>query len=153
MEAIGDIVDSVMVGDDLAGQEGSLFSPDYYRSVVKPRHKKLVQHMRSLTKAKIWYHTCGSYMEYIPDLIDIGVDIINPVQTSARNMDPVQLKKHFGKIINSAEKGIIFECLLSFYPASCPKTRTPQSDHCHSVITFLSGSMILAHLCCFTINS
>ena len=99
MEAVGDLVDIVMVGDDLAGQEGPLFSPDFYRSVVKPRHKKLMQHIRSLTKAKIWYHTCGSCAEYIPDLIEMGVDIINPVQTSARNMDPVKLKKQFGNNI------------------------------------------------------
>jgi uroporphyrinogen decarboxylase len=96
MEAVGDIVDIIMIGDDLAGQDGPLFSPDFYRSVVKPWHKKLVQHIRSMTEAKIWYHTCGSCVEYIPDLIENGVDIINPVQTSARNMDPVQLKKQFG---------------------------------------------------------
>lgn len=96
MEAIGDLVDIVMVGDDLAGQEGPLFSPDFYRSVVKPRQKKLVQHIRSLTKARIWYHTCGSCVDFIPELIDNGVDILNPVQISAKNMDPVQLKKRFG---------------------------------------------------------
>jgi uroporphyrinogen decarboxylase len=96
MEAVGDIVDIVMVGDDLAGQDGPLFSPDFYRAVVKPRQKKLVQHIRSLTKAKIWYHTCGSCVDFIPELIDNGVDIINPVQISAKNMDPVQLKKKFG---------------------------------------------------------
>jgi len=99
MEAVGDLIDVVMVGDDIAGQEGPLFSPDFYRSVIKPRHKKLFQHIHSLTNAKLWYHTCGSCMEYIPDLIEIGVDIINPVQTSARNMDPVRLKKQFGNNI------------------------------------------------------
>jgi uroporphyrinogen decarboxylase len=96
METLGDIVDVVMVGDDLAGHDGPLFSPDFYRSVVKPRQMKLVQHIRSLTNAKIWYHTCGSCVDFIPDLIDNGVDILNPVQTSARNMDPVKLKKQFG---------------------------------------------------------
>ena len=114
MEAVGDIVDVVMIGDDLAGQEGPLFSPDFYRSVIKPRQKKLVQHIRSLTKAKIWYHTCGSCKEYIPDLIDIGVDIINPVQTSARNMDPVQLKKQFGNNIVFWGGGIDSQHVLPF---------------------------------------
>jgi uroporphyrinogen decarboxylase len=127
MEAIGDIVDVVMVGDDLAGQEGPLFSPDFYRSVVKPRHKKLIQHIRSLTKAKIWYHTCGSCMEYIPDLIDIGVDIINPVQTSARNMDPVQLKKHFGNHIVFWGGGIDSQHVLPFATPDYVKKKVHQS--------------------------
>ena len=114
MEALGDIVDIVMIGDDLAGQDGPLFSPDFYRSVVKPRHKKLVQHIRSLTKAKIWYHTCGSCIDLIPDLIDNGVDIINPVQTSARNMDPVKLKKQFGDKIVFWGSGIDSQHVLPF---------------------------------------
>ncbi len=114
METLGDIVDIVMVGDDLAGQDGPLFSPDFYRSVVKPRQKKLVQHIRSLTNAKIWYHTCGSCVDFIPDLIDNGVDIINPVQTSARNMDPVKLKKEFGEQIVFWGSGIDSQHVLPF---------------------------------------
>ena len=64
--------------------------------MVKPRHKRLVQYIRSRTQAKIWYHTCGSCMEFIPDLIDNGVHILNPVQVSARNMEPAELKRRFG---------------------------------------------------------
>lgn len=99
MKEIGDIIDIVMIGDDLAGQSGPLFDPDIYRRIVKPRQKKLVQHIKSATKAKIWYHTCGACSEYIPDLIDNGVDILNPVQTSALNMEPAVLKKKYGKNI------------------------------------------------------
>lgn len=94
---IGDLVDVVMIGDDLTGQHGPLFSPAFYRSVVKPRQKKLVQHIKSLTTAKVWYHTCGNCVEYIPDLLDNGVDILNPVQTSAAGMDPTMLKQRFGR--------------------------------------------------------
>lgn len=97
MRAVGDIVDVVMIGDDLTGQSGPLFSPAFYRTVVKPRQKKLVQHIKSLTRAKIWYHTCGSCIEYIPDLLDNGVDILNPVQTSAAGMDPAMLKQRYGR--------------------------------------------------------
>jgi uroporphyrinogen decarboxylase len=96
MAAVGDLVDIVMIGDDLAGQSGPLFSPDFYRAVVKPRQKELIQRIRSLTEAKIWYHTCGSCTELIPELLDNGIDILNPVQTSAEHMDPVQLKKQYG---------------------------------------------------------
>ena len=97
MREVGDIVDVVMIGDDLTGQSGPLFSPVFYRAVVKPRQKKLVQHIKSLTRAKIWYHTCGSCVEYIPDLLDNGVDILNPVQTSAAGMDPAMLKQQYGR--------------------------------------------------------
>jgi uroporphyrinogen decarboxylase len=99
MAEVGDIVDIVMIGDDLAGQSGPLFSPNFYRQIVKPRQKKLVQHIKSLTNAKIWYHTCGSCFEYIPDLIDNGVDILNPVQIGLVDMEPKKLKEKFGRQI------------------------------------------------------
>ncbi len=96
LEEVGDVVDVIMIGDDLAGQTGPLFQPEFYRRVIKPRHKQLAQTIRSRTDAKLWYHTCGSCAEYIPDLIDNGVQILNPVQISAENMDPVELKARFG---------------------------------------------------------
>ena len=93
---VGDLVDVIMIGDDLAGQGGPLFRPDFYRRVVKPRQKRLVQFIKSRTKAKIWYHTCGACRGYIPDLLDNGIDVLNPVQISAAEMDPEQLKAQFG---------------------------------------------------------
>ena len=93
---VGDEVDVIMIGDDLTGQDGPLFQPKIYRELVKPRHKELVQFIRSRTDAKIWYHTCGGCTEYIPDLLDNGIDILNPVQVSAKGMDPADLKKQFG---------------------------------------------------------
>ena len=96
LDEVGDLVDVIMIGDDLAGQSGPLFRPETYRAVVKPRQKRLVQYIRSRTAAKIWYHTCGSCMAYIPDLLDNGVDILNPVQISAQGMDPAALKATFG---------------------------------------------------------
>ena len=97
MAEVGDVIDIVMIGDDLAGQSGPLFSPDFYRKVVKPRQKKLVRHIKSLTNAKIWYHTCGCCYEYIPELIDNGIDILNPVQIGLVDMEPEKLKEEFGK--------------------------------------------------------
>jgi uroporphyrinogen decarboxylase len=96
MKEAGDLIDVIMIGDDLAGQSGPLFSPVFYKEIVKPRQKKLVQHIKSLTDAKIWYHTCGSCLEFIPELIDNGVDILNPVQISAKGMSPKSLKEQFG---------------------------------------------------------
>jgi len=97
MAEVGDLVDVVMIGDDLAGQHGPLFSGDFYRAVVKPRQKRLVGHIKSLTNAKIWYHTCGSCAALLPELIDNGIDVINPVQISAVKMDPRELKTRFGE--------------------------------------------------------
>jgi len=96
LDEVGDVVDVVMIGDDLAGQNGPLFSPRIYRTIVKPRQKRLVQYIKSRTKARIWYHSCGSVVEYIPDLLDNGIDILNPVQVSAKDMAPAKLKAAFG---------------------------------------------------------
>ncbi len=97
LDEVGDLVDVIMIGDDLAGQSGPLFDPRFYRKIVKPRHKQLVQYIRSRTQAKVWYHTCGACVEYIPDLIDNGVHILNPVQIGAAGMDPAALKRSFGR--------------------------------------------------------
>jgi len=114
MGAVGDIVDVIMIGDDLAGQHGPLFSPDFYKSIVKPRQKKLVQHIKSMTKAKIWYHTCGSCVPLLDELIDNGVDIINPVQISAVGMDAADLKKRFGDRLVFWGGGIDAQHILPF---------------------------------------
>jgi len=99
LNEVGDVVDVIMVGDDLSGQKGPLFNPTIYRRLIKPRHRQLVQYIRSRTKAKIWYHTCGACVEFIPELIDNGVHVLNPVQVSAKDMDPKQLKARFGQQI------------------------------------------------------
>jgi uroporphyrinogen decarboxylase len=96
LDEVGDLVDVIMIGDDLAGQKGPLFKPDFYRRVVRPRQRKLVEYIRGRTPAKIWYHTCGACAGYIPDLLENGIDILNPVQISAAGMDPAVLKSRFG---------------------------------------------------------
>ena len=96
LDEVGDLVDVIMIGDDLAGQNGPLFRPAIYRAMVKPRQKRLVAVHPLADRAKIWYHTCGSCTEYIPDLIDNGIDVLNPMQLSAKDMDPAALKARFG---------------------------------------------------------
>ncbi|MFW6162574.1 MAG: uroporphyrinogen decarboxylase family protein [Planctomycetota bacterium] len=96
LDEVGDVVDVITIGDDLAGQDGPLFPPRVYRSIVKPRQKRLVQYIKSRTTARIWYHSCGSVLEYIPDLLDNGIDILNPVQISAKGMAPDRLKSDWG---------------------------------------------------------
>jgi uroporphyrinogen decarboxylase len=109
---VGDVVDVIMIGDDLAGQTGPLFNPMVYKEIVKPRHKKLVQYIKSRTNAKIWYHTCGACTQYIPELIDNGIDVLNPVQISAVDMEPVNLKAKFGDKLSFWGGGIDAQHIL-----------------------------------------
>ena len=97
LSAVGEYVDVVCQGDDLGMQTGLQISPEIYRKFIKPCHKRLYSFIRSKTKAKIWMHSCGSVYDIIPDLIEVGVEVLNPVQCSASNMDLRKLKKEFGK--------------------------------------------------------
>jgi len=97
LEILGDAVDVVQEADDFAGQSGLLLSPRTYREIAKPRHKALFDFIHARTKAKIFFHSCGAVRKVIPDLIEAGVDILNPVQVSAAGMDTAELKREFGK--------------------------------------------------------
>jgi len=97
LEAVGPYVQIVALGDDLGMQTGPLISPQLYRRLIKPRHRELYDFIHSRTEAKIMHHTCGSILPFVQDLIDVGVDILNPIQTSARGMDPVALKREYGE--------------------------------------------------------
>jgi uroporphyrinogen decarboxylase len=90
-------IDVVHTADDMAGQHAMLISPRSYRKMLKPLHKALFDFIHSKTDAKIFFHSCGAIRSIIPDLIEVGVDIINPVQVSATGMDSAELKREFGK--------------------------------------------------------
>jgi uroporphyrinogen decarboxylase len=94
---LGDAVDIVGEADDLGGQARPLFAPATYRALVKPLHRELFEALHARTGAKVFFHTCGAVRELIPDLIEIGVDILNPVQVSAAGMDTAELKRDFGR--------------------------------------------------------
>lgn len=96
IDAIGDIVDVVRLGDDIGHQDRLCVRPQTYREVIKPRHARLVEAIKSRTKAPVLWHTCGSVYDILDDLIEIGVDAINPVQTSAAKMEPERLKAGYG---------------------------------------------------------
>lgn len=99
LSAVGDLVDVVCQGDDMGMQTGMQISPEIYRKFIKPCHKRLFSFIRSKTDARIWLHSCGSVYDIIPDLIEIGIQVLNPVQCSAKNMGLAKLKKEFGKDI------------------------------------------------------
>lgn len=93
---IGDILDVASTGDDLANQAAPLVSMDMFEDMLKPRYKKIIDTIKKRTGAKVSFHSCGAVYQFIPHLIDIGVDILNPVQVSASGMDTGKLKKEFG---------------------------------------------------------
>ena len=85
-----------IAADDTGTQRGEFINPDLWVEMMKPHYKKLCDWIHKNTKWKTFFHCCGSIYHLIPHLIDAGVDILNPVQTSAANMEPVRLKKEFG---------------------------------------------------------
>ena len=91
------LLDVVVVGDDLGMQKGPQISRRMYREQFFPRHKKLYETAKKLSGAHLFLHSCGGISELMPDLIEAGVEIFNPVQTSARGMEPERLKKEFGR--------------------------------------------------------
>jgi uroporphyrinogen decarboxylase len=94
---VGDLVTAVLESDDMGSQQDMLFSPRAYRKLVKPYHTKLYHFIKSHSRAKVFFHSCGSIRKVIPDLIEAGVDILNPVQVSAVGMDSAELKREFSK--------------------------------------------------------
>jgi uroporphyrinogen decarboxylase len=100
LQRCNDYIDIFRFVDDLGTQNSLMMSIDTYREVVKPYHKKMFQFIKQkYPKQKIATHCCGAIYPIIPDLIDAGIDILNPVQISAKGMDPGQLKKEYGKDI------------------------------------------------------
>jgi uroporphyrinogen decarboxylase len=96
LELAGPYIQVIKMGDDLGTQNGPLMSPRLYRSMVKPYHEELFGFVHRHTAARLHLHTCGSVYRLLPDLIDAGVEILNPVQVSAEGMDTRRLKAEFG---------------------------------------------------------
>jgi uroporphyrinogen decarboxylase len=94
---VGDNVDVLGYADDIGMQTGPMISPQVYRQVIKPRQAKFIDHLKTISGGKkVLYHSCGSIFDLMEDLIEIGVDAYNPVQTTAYKMDLVELKERFG---------------------------------------------------------
>jgi len=99
LQAAGGRVDMVWTADDFGSQNGMLISPDTWRRYFKPRQKKFIDAIRERFDVKFSYHSCGSIIPIIAELAEIGIDILNPIQTRAKGMDPAYLKTTFGKDI------------------------------------------------------
>jgi uroporphyrinogen decarboxylase len=100
LKAAGEYIDIVAENDDLGTQRGPFVSMKSYKKHIQPFQRKLFSFIKDTAPhVKILYHSCGSIVDFIPSLIEMGVDAINPVQLSARGMDPAYLKKEFGRDI------------------------------------------------------
>ena len=113
LEEVGDYADIVTAGDDLGTSTASYMSPQDFRDQIKPYYKDLIGRIKTrFPHIKFYLHSHGQIMELVPDLIDCGVDILNPI-LPLDNMDPVRLKKAFGDQL-SFEGGIDIEHILPF---------------------------------------
>ena len=114
LDEVGDYAQVVMQGDDIAMQRSLFISPETYRKFIKPCQRRIFDLVHSKTDAKVFFHSDGSIYDIIPDLIEIGVDILNPIQRSAAKMDIVTLKKEFGDALTFFGAGIDVQQVLPF---------------------------------------
>ena len=103
-KALAEVGENILIvyeGDDLGVQKSTIISPEMYRRYVKPRQKRLFSFIKEKARGEtfLFFHTCGSVYDILPDLVEVGIDILNPVQVSAANMDTRRLKKEFGDVL------------------------------------------------------
>jgi uroporphyrinogen decarboxylase len=96
LDALGNNVDILMFGDDFGEQDRLMLNPVMFRKRVKPLMKQMIDSIRAKSSAKIALHSCGSVYELIDDFIDIGIDVLNPLQATAKDMEPDKLKRKAG---------------------------------------------------------
>jgi len=96
IDSFGQYIQMVSISDDIGSQNGPMCSPDYIEEFSLPYYQKFCEFVHKHSDIKVFFHSCGSIKSMIPGLIDIGIDILNPVQISADNMSPQELKKEFG---------------------------------------------------------
>lgn len=111
---LGDLIDVVVEYDDLGGQQELLISPRLYRKYVKPRQKKLFNFIKKKAPVSLFFHTDGVVYDIIPDFIEVGVDILNPIQFTLAKMDAKKLKGEFGDSLTFCGAGIDTQHTLPF---------------------------------------
>lgn len=114
LEAVGPYLHVYQYGDDVSTQDGWMISPDTYARLIKPRQRRLVEAVKKHSNAKFMFHCCGAASGLYPHLVDIGVDVVNPVQVSARGMDTARLKREFGRDLVFWGGGVDTQRVLPF---------------------------------------
>jgi len=118
IRAVGDLVDVIRFGDDLGMTTGPFMDLDVFRKHFKPRYKILCDYVKQNSGMKIFFHSCGSVRQFIPDLIEAGFDILNPIQTNCKGMDARELKNEFGNEITFWGGGVDTSSIL---PMAAPE--------------------------------
>ncbi|MEK6796746.1 MAG: uroporphyrinogen decarboxylase family protein [Spirochaetota bacterium] len=98
-DAIGKYIFCIVCADDFGAQDNPLVSPDTFREMIAPHYRRFSDWLHANTDLKLYLHSCGAIMPLMDDIVAMGVDLLNPVQTSARGMDPAVLKQKYGKKI------------------------------------------------------
>ena len=115
-KALEEVKDEIVVAaeaDDLATQTGLLISKDMYRKLLKPLHQRLFAFIKAKApRVKLFYHSCGAIYDLIPDLLEVGIDILNPVQVSAAGMDTARIKREFGNDLTLWGGGVDTQTVL-----------------------------------------
>jgi uroporphyrinogen decarboxylase len=96
LNAVGPYIDIIAFGDDYGMQTGPQISPKMYKEFFKPRHRRMWQRAKEMAPVKVMLHSCGSFPEFLDDMIEAGLDAFNPVQISSANMEPERLEEQFG---------------------------------------------------------
>jgi len=113
LEEVGDLIDVHFLADDFGSQTGPIVSPEYLREVIFPRWSKIVGLVKEKTRAKVFFHTCGAVEPLIPDLIEMGVEVLNPIQLTCAGMDTRALKKKYGTNISFWGGGVDTQSVLA----------------------------------------
>lgn len=114
LDRVGEYIHVAMVLDDVCTQDGPMMSPETYRKIIKPAQKRVWQLIKQKSNAALFYHSCGAVRKLIPDFIEMGVDILNPIQVSASGMKPKELKAEFGEEIVFWGGGCDTQSILPF---------------------------------------
>lgn len=112
--AVGDVADIIRMGDDLGTDHGPFMAPKIYRQLIKPRQKILTDYVKQHSQMHTFLHSCGSIYKIIPDLIEAGFEVLNPVQITAADMDPAKLKREFGNDVTFWGGGCDTRHVLNF---------------------------------------
>jgi uroporphyrinogen decarboxylase len=133
LNELGDVVDIIGEGDDYGTQQSQLISPEQFRTDYKPHFTRVLSFIKEKAPGvKLIFHSCGNVRPIIPDLIEMGVDILNPVHITAEGMEPYQLKKDFGSSISFWGGGIDTQQVLPH------GTESEISDHIRSNLDALA---------------
>jgi len=110
----GPYLEGIQMNDDFGAQTGLQISPRLYRELFKARQRRWIEFVKARTAAKVFLHCDGAIEEILPDFIEIGIDVLNPLQTSARGMDPQRIKQKYGRDLAFWGGGVETQTTLPF---------------------------------------